>query len=314
MEDQDMGQEPALEPTLDELLEEQITNLHKCNDYTSNEAKCAYEALTAITEYIANNEDKADIIAAKLADQRYGSLFVEMWKNLIGFLAIKESKGFQNLRMMLISYRELSKVGFELGAELGESGCIPLLMDAVDSMRDVYLDTSEIMHLVLRILFNAIHKFDDNDQIYREANAVQILTRCLECEDEGVKLSCFLIMGYVVGEKQSAKIQAERGCMQAILKSLKEAVESEDHREASQGRFSAGEMLSSLNKLVRNDVNKFEMLKHGGIPLIGQMLQDNFDEQANTAAVVMVLNLAFVDAIRKSAKLQETYEGKTCTW
>ena len=164
---------------------------------------------------------------------------------------------------------------------------------------------------IFGILQNSIRLYSGNREIYREAGTVDILKEYLK--QSSVSTDALMVLAYrpIVKESES-KILAESDIgVATLVQLLQQAVHSSDHLATLYCKWiSALELTDCLNHLAINDDNKRAIETLGGIPIIIHMLQDEFSEEVQTAAVEMLWNLAFVESIRQSEQLQDAVSGK----
>ena len=188
-------------------------------------------------------------------------------------------------------------------------------MEGLASVKD-YLKHEDDLYwvdILLGVLHNCIRQSSQNRIIYRQANAVSVLQSCLNlAKDLLIQVDCLMILAYIVNETEREILATSENGLRLLLDLLKEGVMAEDHRvHAGTSDFSVYELLDAINLLAINDVNKIEMEKHGIIPSITQMLQDDFGEDDKQIAAEALWNISFVESIRKSDLLQETIPSKS---
>ena len=212
------------------------------------------------------------------------------------------------------TYINFTDISSELSGELGKTDCISLLVGALDNCQQELLSDCDMLERTVTIVLNVIQNYSDNVRVFRKANAVPVLKKYLDHEKPTVKIKVLTILAYIADETQSSMLQTVDGAVTLLVAMLKDAVSNEDHRVNYGGGYisSALQRIQCLNKLAVNDANKVEIANHGGIPVFIRMLQDDFSEDEQIAAVKALWNLAFIEELRKSTELQESIKCKLC--
>ena len=307
-----------LKPGIDKALH----YLKTCEDFTTDEAQKSFEVLqNASFPSGCSNRHK---VAKYLTGEGFGQLFVTMWNSLCEFLDREkwETSGYTNLVDILVCYQNYCGHCPELGVELGKHGCIPLLLAGLEKLKAYFNEKSEfeiiqyVVSSIFSILHNSIRQCRVNRDIYRKAGAVDILKVYLK--QFSVSTDALMTLAYIVKESESEILAESDVGVPTLVQLLQKAVISSNHtvdthqkssREVVSG-FSNFDLLDCLNHLAINDDNKRAIEKHGGIPAITCMLQDEFTEEEQTVAVEALRNLAFIDSIRQSDQLQDALPGK----
>ena len=305
-------------------IDNAVRCLKVCEDFTTDEAKISLQVLQYATDpLICSNPDE---VAKYLINEGFGSgqYFSRMWTLLCGYLHTDRWKqsGFEALSFMTGYYMNFTDVCPELGAELGKCGCISLLLEGIKKVKGYLNQEAEfgiIQRLVsdiLGILHNSIRLCSDDREFYRNAGAVGILKEYLKQSPVIISTKALMTLAYIVNEEESGILGKSEVGVATIVQLLQQAVKSDNHRAKIYvnlyyyNTFSAFELADSLNHLAINDDNKREIQKHGGVPTITRMLQEDFTEEERCDAAEMLWNLAFIDSIRISEELQDALPGK----
>ena len=292
-----------------------IKYLRKCTDYTSKKASEAFEALSDLDESIPNQPDLKKVIGAHVAEQQFGQLFTKMWASLAGFIAHEYEDCHENLLYMIGTYVNFTDISSEFCAELGKTDCIPLLIGTLENCQQDLLSDDGILESILALLLNVVQNCSNNIRVFRRVNAVQVLKKYLNIDNPTAKLDVLTILAFIANETERGLLQTVDGAVSRLVTMVINAVyndHDESHRVYDGGScsVSALELLQGLNRLAINDANKVEIAKQGGIPVFIRMLQDDFSEDEQIAAVKTLWNLAFIEELRKSTELQESTKCK----
>ena len=317
-----------LKPRIDEALK----YLETCDDFTTNTAQESLKVLQQAS-YREMCSDRLKV-AMHLVGEGFGlNFFVKMWTSLCEYLEREkwEQRGFKALERLTCCYHNYTDVCPELGAELGKNSCIPFLFQSLEKLKMYFNKTAEfkiirnVVSDIFGILYNSIRLNSSNREIYRKLGASDCLKEYLK--QPFVATDALMILAYIVNEHES-KILAESDVgVVTLVQLLKLALLSSNHvavvdkstgpqlqsKVCTYNYYSAIELLDCLNHLAINDVNKREIEKQGGIPVIVSMLQDDFTEEEQTIAAEALWNLAFIESIRQSEELQVALTSKKTT-
>ncbi|XP_072042189.1 uncharacterized protein [Amphiura filiformis] len=308
-----------------EELKAKITNnlqcLQQCTDYTTSDAACeAADDNNDVLLSILNQPDKQKALAKHVARLNLGTLFKRVWESLSRFITKKHSQGYAYFGIILEMYVNITDISPEVSKELGEVGCIRLMLQAMETFGIDYNGDAGPLYYITTILLNSIQDCTENITIYRRANAVSIYKRYLDSENMEVKTDSLRILAYIVDEEESSLLQTTNDAVAFLLSLLKDATSNKDHRAyLDSATESALELIQALNKLAVNDANKKEIAKHGGIPVFTRMLRSGFvftrmqrnnvSKEEQCAAVQALWHLAFIDEIRTSKEMQTSVKA-----
>ncbi len=297
-------------------MNEALLYLKTRGDFCSQTAFGYFHIIFQRSKYGPAPCDDQISFAKHLADSGYTTLFPKMWQSLFFYVSatnsISPSQGFQNFCEMLVTYVSLSDVSPELCQSLGKDGCIQLLLEGLKHIKAAYHGEVAIQTetWILQILHNAIRLASDNLAIYRQNNAVSILTEFLH-GDSMLQALALMILAYVVNDFESWNLaQSEEG-VKVLIDMFKSAVNSSDHY-GSRGTvmLSAVETLDAINHLAANDDIKSIIREERAIPCILRMLEGEFNGDEQQVAVEALWNLAFIDSIRQSDQIQGVVPSK----
>lgn len=303
-------QQKTLNDVLPEI-EEAVGRLKELDTYATQEATGPLDTLVHMASLGHGLREES---AAYLATIGYGELYIKITRSMEDYRRGRQQdkEGIYNLMITQMAFWNFTDVSPALGHDLGAHGGVEMLLKDIEVLEEHInqKQVHEYVEVLLGILHNAIHLYNKNRPIYREANAVDILTKLLKADDMTVKIKALLVLAYCVDEEESGVLATAHGCVKLLTQMLKQAVSTIDHRAISgSSRFSAHELLDGLNRLAMNDDNKYEIQKEGGLVSIVRLLQPDCSEEEQKLAAEALWNLSFVEKIRRNTQLTESTTG-----
>eukprot|EP00058_Branchiostoma_floridae_P006696 XP_002592184.1 hypothetical protein BRAFLDRAFT_88079 [Branchiostoma floridae] len=286
-------------------LRKDMAALHNMNDFTTSEST---EPLTFLFNIYKFHKDKARFIGEELTRLDLAGLFCKAWKSLHEVDPLKEEVPKVNLKKLKGCLWNFTDQTPSLCEALGKTDAFELLLSDlknpeldVDNLKSH--DNRYLMKGDLGILHNAIRLCRDNKAAYREANAVELLTKYLRSKYYIIKTKAILTLAYIVNDDENDKLNASAESIKFILKLLTAALEQPDHR-AKTYNFSAAELVSGLNELASNDGNKVKIVEEGGLILLYQLLLDDSSVEEHILAAkglwILAFNKSNKEAIKKT--------------
>ena len=284
--------------------------LKSCEDFTT---KKTFKQLNNLDGLECNTQRELGIY---LMENGFARLFPKMWDALSDNLMKPNwgTQGFTNLECMLISYMCITNDSQEFGEELLTVGCIDRILNGLGKLTEQIQSNSDkgrkLVKPILGILQNVIRLNSSHRNVYRKANGLPIVKRCLDISIKEVKTDALLVLAYIVDETES-QILSEKGVVSILVDLLRYAVKSSKHVafKSSAGYYTALELLDGLNRLAVNDDNKIVIKSNGGVPAIIRMLSDDFSDEEKQEGAKALWNLAFMKSIRHSSLQKDMIKG-----
>ena len=327
-----------IKPHVDDLLQQ----LKHFDDYNSSEAATVLTSLADFSEnYLQENAKDHEgndepgpifttpeyvhhcqIVGRYLLQEGYVELFVKIGNSLKHHVcggSRHEYQGWENFGLLcwgMINYAEFSP---EIGHLLAESGGIDILFQALDflqkdvSRRKSDISTFKMQLLVLCLVFHCRH---DNREKYREANAVEVLTKFLKSKDLSRKTYALLTLAGVISDRQNELLKA-KDCIGFLVQLLEQGMDSPNHtadfkdEEGILVAISVRDILDGLNCLAVNDDNKTVVDDLGGTALANKVQQADFTDDEKTFAADILWALAFNDEIKKGVTFQNARDSES---
>ncbi|XP_077984641.1 uncharacterized protein LOC144439241 [Glandiceps talaboti] len=181
---------------------------------------------------------------------------------------------------------------------VGQAGIIELIVGdlrnlkeyAVAKKRDEYKDL--YLESLLATLHNVIRLYIDNRGYFRDAGAVELLQHYLGMESVLYRAYALLTLSYIVNEDENHRINTGDENIEFLIKLLKSALETKDHREKEHS-FHSTELVSGMTKLAVNDSNKVKFVELGVLPHLVKLLQPNCTLEEQRLAATTLWTLAF---------------------
>ncbi|XP_066300443.1 uncharacterized protein [Branchiostoma lanceolatum] len=286
-------------------LRKEMATLHGMTDFTTSEST---ESLTFLFDIYKFHKDKTRFIGEELTGLDLAGLFCKAWKSLHEVDPLKEEVPKVNLKKLKGCLWNFTDQTPALCEALGKTEAFELLLSDlknpefdIDNLKSH--DRRYLMKGDLGILHNAIRLWRDNKTVYREANAVELLTKYLRSKYYIIKTKAILTLAYIVNDDENDKLNASADSIKYMLNLLKTALEQPDHM-AKNYNFSASELVSGLNELASNDGNKVKIVEEGGLALLYQLLLDDSSLEENILAAkglwILAFNKSNKEAIKKT--------------
>ncbi|XP_072031677.1 uncharacterized protein [Amphiura filiformis] len=289
-------------------IKETLKTLDSCSDFTCKEAADALEYLSHLSEV----EDKTlrKNIATYLLEQNYCPLFIRIATNLQKSRQDGESAAdqqwFYNLMVLESAYAnfayECPGLGHEFGLQNGPDVLFKDLKEIKQTLANPAVDWAcDIATASLGVLHSCFYANVENREIYKQANAAEILMGYCETNNMAAKATSILLLLYITGDLSSDFLDGNVDCVGHMTELLKQAVQNKDHTVAAgNSRLSARELLNCLNLMAVNDANREEIEKRGGVVSMNRMLQPDFSEEEQRISAVGLWNLA-TESVRRKA-------------
>ena len=141
------------------------------------------------------------------------------------------------------------------------------------------------------ILHNTIQACDIRSDL-REHRAVQISQAIRDYPDTMIQCKACILLAYIINENESSEINLNDKLVSFLVSILKDSLKKSDHVSARYG-FNSAEVLSALNKVAVNDVNKNLIIKAEALQYYVQMMQSDCSSQENKLAAQGLWTLSF---------------------
>lgn len=143
-----------------------------------------------------------------------------------------------------------------------ETGVVLTILDELGSERLTSADLTQserhlyLVKAFLGISHNIVRLCSESRDIYRNANAVQILKWYLQSKNSLVKTNAYIVLAYIIAtEEDNTVLNTDGGHFAFIVDVLNDALTCENHLSKKYG-FWAHEIVAGLNQLAKNDENK----------------------------------------------------------
>ncbi|KAI0210614.1 hypothetical protein LSAT2_004620, partial [Lamellibrachia satsuma] len=132
---------------------------------------------------------------------------------------------------------------------------------------------------ILGILHNVVQKCTAARKAYRDASAVDILSKLVSIEEGKPKCITIFILAYITSEDETEKMGAhDDNSIALVIKMLRQVYKVKDGRTVD--GFRKDELIEAnmiyyfagLNKLANNDSNKWRIVRMGALPVYTELL------------------------------------------
>ncbi|XP_070554354.1 uncharacterized protein [Ptychodera flava] len=196
--------------------------------------------------------------------------------------------------------------------EVGKAGIIELMIGDLVALKEYATleekddDTVKYDYLktLLTTVYNSIRLYTDNRGCFRDAGAVELLQYYLHMENILYRTCALLTLSFIVNDDENHRINTGNENLQFLVKSLKSALKSDDHRDKKH-LFHSTELVAGITKLAANDKNTVKLVDLGVLKPLVKMLQDDCSVKENFLAATAIWTLAFHEENRKKI-LSET--------
>ena len=281
--------------------------LKNCDNYSTGEAMCQINQLAVVSNICGslNTEDETKL-ADHLINEEFAQVFVKIVKSLHDDDDSEYDDGGQ--KEQCLGDIKGACTSFTCGPNFHEvrlaltrHGAVALLLEGLNASNQIETDcelTSTID--TLYILYNCVTNPDSIVRtIYRKANAVPILMKYLKSHEMMVTMASLSILARIVNDEESDLLASTEGCIEHLVTMLSKAVSSDDGWVRYQiAGTTYGDrvygLIDTMNHLAINDCNKKEILKHGGVPIVVQIItNDTSTTEEITHAIETLWKIVF---------------------
>ncbi|XP_006816971.1 uncharacterized protein LOC102809483 [Saccoglossus kowalevskii] len=238
-------------------IDKWISDLNNTSDYADHQT---LRILEEMVEQINPKDKEATIKKSNyLIKLNYAQLFLKMWHNLKNYhLVLDASKpsGKDPTEICAASSFDYAKVVLWHAAEcsprmcreIGKYGIIEILLSQLEqpeyasnkltgTENSTPINADKAMRSNLAILLSAIRNCSDNGHRFREANAEEILSKYLDCQNAAIQAQSVLILVYSLQEvdsdpkgDESIKVKlVNKGVLPLLVNTLASKRSTEEH-------------------------------------------------------------------------------------
>ena len=309
-------------------IEASLKYLKSCDNYSTKAAMLQLKKLEEASDISKTLNEEYRV---KLADHLINKEFAQLFVKIVTSLQDDESNASDDdgHKEQCLDHIKVACIHLTCGPgfnpfklELVHHGAIALLLGSMNTSSERQTD-SEVTSTIntLLILGNCV---DCPDSIvrttYRKANAVPILMKYLKSHEMMVTMKSLSILARVVNDEESDVLASTEGCIEHLVTMMNKAASSDDGKvryNIAGVTYWSGVygLISTMNHLAVNDCNKNEIVKHGGIPVLVQIITDKKMTQIRIRYAIETLwKLAFIkshlDVITTTLKDAKAVEGK----
>lgn len=286
------------------IFDRAITSLQRCSDKTTSECMEIFRQLPD-----PPNMQLEPHVGQYLVESGFADLFPYITRSLqMVATYIVGDQASTNLHLIKTVYMHISQRCPEMCSAFGRNNTIHLLLEdlAAESRYNIsgkYKNMYRLEHaeLSLGILHNSIRLNPDNRQIFRETNAVDMLTKYDKSTRVSIRLLSLLCLSYVVEEDESVKVATSGGTLDFLIGLLKEGLKSECHSTILESsEFSVEDLLGGIISLARNDKIKSKIIKRDGATILTNVLSSETSTEGEQLLAAQGLwMLSFVEDMKK---------------
>jgi len=218
-------------------------------------------------------------------------VYLRAWRSIttIDYLDDENDSAFTNLQLVLSIIWNCTDKSISLCDCLARATVVNQMLAelANSNLCDADLNSdSERLYLVkayLGVLHNMVRLCVDSRRVFRAAGAVSVLRMYLRRPQGLVRTKAYLLLAYIVDERENDVINATDENIAYIVEILRSALESENHFTQVYA-FWASEIVCGLNHLAINDSNKSRLGHLGAVKLYVILLQTGSAEERSLAA------------------------------
>nr|XP_006816976.1 PREDICTED: uncharacterized protein LOC100367825 [Saccoglossus kowalevskii] len=164
------------------------------------------------------------------------------------------------------------------------------------------INADRVVRSTTGILHNVIRNCLDNRHHFREANAVELLSKYIHCKHATIQAVSVLILAYIVKDEEVDKISTGDEIIKFLLLVYADALNGDEHMSPMY-MFEVTEIVDGLIYLAANDANKVKFVNNDVLPLLVATLTSECSTEEHCLAATAIWTLAFhadnKDRIRK---------------
>jgi hypothetical protein len=269
--------------------------LLKIDNFTSADVTDDLKFIQRQTRYgadvVLNRRVVDHIVRAGIAH-----VYLRLWRNMQTCNYVDDTVAFTNLQTALSIIWNCTDKSVSLCDSLARASVVNQMLTElehswlVEADLTADLDLHYLVKAYLGVLHNMVRLCVDIRRVFRAAGSVGILRLYLRRSQGLVRTKAYLILSYVIDERENDIINATDENIQYIVEILRDALESENHFSQKYA-FWASEIVCGLNHLAVNDSNKVLLGRMGTIGLYVNLLRaGSLEEQGLAAAGLWILS------------------------
>ena len=292
-------------------IKKSIQCLQSCKDFSSTESLEAIKLLRKASRPVSARH----VVGDYLAKQGFAQVFTALWQAHLGkFKTLTEPV----VKDVMFLTRAFTVTSSDFCASMGQSGALTLLLHQLKAPNITVdqLEGEDILDYVLplfMIIQSAIHLCSDNRDVYRNADAIAILSPYVqrlqptntELNKRLVKLGALLTLSYILNESETKRLDSADIKLCITFLHLLHTKDVNSQKSMAKSGISKTMILDGVNRVaLLNDENKVNFVQAGVLPLLTKVLKrkDDFSEDEQVLAARGLWTLSFVDRNRDILK------------